>query len=53
MSGSLGAWIAASRLTLTDETRNGSVWFFHNDYHQAHNGVGATLAFRVYDVSPA
>jgi len=51
MSGSLGDWIAASRLTLTEETREGSAWFFHRDEHRASNGVNVTLPFRVYEVS--
>lgn len=51
MSGSLDGWIAASRLTLTSETREGSAWFFHHDHARAHNGVTVSVPFRVYDVS--
>lgn len=51
MSGSLGDWIAATRLTLTDETREGSCWFFHHDHARAHNGVTVTIPFRIYDVT--
>ena len=51
MSGSLFGSVGVETLTLTDETRDGSVWFFHHDYHSAHNGVDATVSFRVYDCS--
>jgi hypothetical protein len=51
-SGSLDPRIDQDRLTLSDETRNGSAWFFHHDHMQAHNGVTVSIPFRVYDVAP-
>lgn len=51
-SGSLDPVIQAYRLTLSDETRAGSCWFFHHDYHAASNGVTVAIPFRIYDVAP-
>lgn len=53
MSGSLFPGIPASTLTLTDETAEGSVWFFHHDYATASNGVTAAVPFRVFTCSMA
>lgn len=52
-SGSLFTGVDVSTLELTDETRDGSVWFFHHGFRMAHNGVGAAVAFRVYRCSVA
>lgn len=49
MSGSLYTGVKPETLTLTDETREGSVWFFHHDRHFAHNGVDAVVTFRLYE----
>jgi hypothetical protein len=51
-SGSLDPAIPKDKLTLTDETQEGRVWFFHHDQWQAHNGVNATVTFRVYNYNP-
>jgi len=40
--------IPIETLTLTGETREGAVWFFHHDWHTAHNGVYTTMRFAVY-----
>ncbi len=50
-SGSLYPSVGASTLTRTDERREGLVWFFHHDWHEAHNGVSVTVPFRVYRCS--
>lgn len=51
MSGSLFGPVKPETLVLTDEKRNGDVWFFHHDFHEAHNGVGAVMPFRVFTCS--
>lgn len=51
MSGSLFGGVKPDTLTLTDETRDGEVWFFHHDFHTAHNGVDTVTAFRVFTCS--
>jgi hypothetical protein len=48
MSGGLFPGVKPETLALTDSKREGSVWFFHHDLWIAHNGVGATLEFRVF-----
>jgi hypothetical protein len=48
MSGSLHTSTPRSTLVATDEVRDGSVWFFHHDYHTAHNGVDTLAAFPVW-----
>lgn len=47
-SGALLRSTPLSTLTLTDETRDGLVWFFHHDYPQAHHGVDTHVPCRVY-----
>lgn len=47
-SGSLDSAIPKTRIHATDEIKDGSVWFFHHDHAQAHNGVYTTMPFRVY-----
>lgn len=47
-SGSLFHGIPFDRFTDTGERRDGRVWFFHHDYHQAHSGVDTTTSFRVW-----
>lgn len=51
MSGSLHPCVPTNTLTRTDETRDGSVWFFHHDQRIAHNGVDVMATFRVYTCS--
>lgn len=51
MSGGLYTTVPKETLTLTDEKRDGSVWFFHHDHHTAHNGVDVMIPFRVYACS--
>lgn len=48
MSGSLNHGCMSDTLTLTEEKRDGAVWFFHHGWAQAHNGVSTTIPFRVY-----
>jgi len=50
-SGGLHPGIATDTLTLTGNTREGSVWFFHHDFTTAHNGVYTTMPFAVYTCS--
>jgi hypothetical protein len=50
-SGGLNPSIPLGELTLTDERRLGSCWFFHHDWAEADNSVGVELPFRVYDVA--
>lgn len=51
MSGSLYSGVKLDTLTLTDETRTGSVWFFHHDMAGQDRGVGARMTFRVFECS--
>ena len=51
MSGSLYTGVHGRTLTLTDEQREGSVWFFHHNQHVAHNGVDVMIPFRVFTCS--
>ena len=48
MSGSLFRSIPGHSLTLTDQTRPGGVWFFHENQPRANNGVRFNILFRVY-----
>lgn len=50
-SGGLFIGVPHRTLTLTDETKDGSVWFFHHDHRCADNGVHTTIPFRVYECS--
>jgi hypothetical protein len=50
-SGGLYPGVYTDTLTLTGETREGSVWFFHHNYATAHNGVETTMPFAVYRCS--
>lgn len=52
-SGSLLRPMKRSTLVLTEETRSGSVWFFHHDFPGAGQGVDTTIPFRVYTSSEA
>lgn len=47
-SGALDPAIPIGRLQDTGESRHGSVWFFHRDWHCAHNAVQAEIPCRVY-----
>lgn len=51
MSGGLHPGVPPETLTLTDEKKDGSVWFFHHDWWTADNGVYTTMPFRVYTCS--
>lgn len=53
MSGGLYRGVPASTLSLTAESRDGWVWFFHHDWTRAHNGVDVMVPFRVYECSLA
>lgn len=48
MSGGLEPPIPHDTLRRTEETRDGAVWFFHDDWHKAHNAVNVLIPFRVY-----
>jgi len=50
-SGGLESGIPLSRFALTDDRRDGDFWFFHHDWHTAHNGVHFTLPCRVWSCS--
>ncbi len=50
-SGGLDNAVPLDTLTLTGETRDESVWFFHHDRWQAHNGVHTTIPVRVFTCS--
>lgn len=50
-SGALDPCVKREALTLTDETQDGSVWFFHHDYRTAGGGVTALIPCRVYESS--
>lgn len=51
MSGGLRPPVKPATLTPTDQKREGSVWFFHHDHWLAHNGIEATIEFRVFTCS--
>jgi flavin-dependent dehydrogenase len=50
-NGSLYLPVPKESLTLTDETCDGQVWFFHHNYTDAGNGVNTAISFRVYRCS--
>lgn len=47
-SGSLDRAIPKGQLVDAGEQRQGSVWFFHHNETRAHNGVRASMPFRVF-----
>lgn len=47
-SGSLNAGVKISDLLQTDEKKDGLVWFFHDNWATANNGVSYPMAFRVF-----
>jgi len=50
-SGSLFSSLPLKTLTLTDDHKNGHFWFFHHDWHEAHNGVQFQIPCRVWQCS--
>jgi hypothetical protein len=48
-SGTLFSGIPGKSLTLTNEKRNGDVWFFHHGFAGADCGVNAVVEFRVFE----
>lgn len=48
-SGGLDPGFPGERLTLTDETAPGQVWFFHHDFPGAHRGVYFMMPERVWN----
>lgn len=42
-SGGLYPAVPMTTLTRSEATREGWAWFFHHDYHTAHNGVHARI----------
>jgi hypothetical protein len=49
-SGGLTEIISYEKIKLTKKTKTGLVWFFNNDWHEAHNGVHFEIEFRVYEM---
>ncbi|HEU0196153.1 MAG TPA: hypothetical protein VFQ88_02925 [Nevskiaceae bacterium] len=49
-SGSLGQALPVTNIAATNETRDGTVWFFHHNYPCAGGGVHASARFRVFKV---
>lgn len=47
-SGQLFRSVKVDTLTLTEESKEGAVWFFHHDYAMAHHGVDTNIPCRVY-----
>jgi hypothetical protein len=47
-SGGLGPAVPAYSMQLTGATREGLVWFFHQDFHTAHNGIETTIPCAVW-----
>lgn len=50
-SGSLFVSMPGSTLTASDEWRDGHVWIFHHDHHQADNSKTTQIPFRVWRCS--
>ena len=48
MSGSLFTPVPQTTLSRTDDTVDGTVWFFHHDVPRPHNGVRARIAFPLF-----
>lgn len=48
MSGALNSGVDKSALELTPGHKNGSVWFFHHDYHTGGGGVDFQVSLRVW-----
>lgn len=51
MSGSLHDGVHPDTLTDTGKLRLAPVWFFHHDWHRAHNAVHALVPVRVWSCS--
>lgn len=49
-SGGLDTGIKKADLKLTDELKQGAIWFFRNDYARAGNGITFKVDFRVYEM---
>jgi hypothetical protein len=47
-SGSLYMSVPHETLTLTEDTRETRAWFFHHDYHTAHNGIDVPVTMRLW-----
>lgn len=52
-SGSLYQSIPVEALTIKEETRMGSCWFFHHNHHTAHNGCYVSIPCRVWTTEVA
>lgn len=50
-SGGLTPSIDKKYLTPTEETKEGNVWFFKDDWYKAHNGITYSVPFRVFVLS--
>lgn len=48
MSGSLNPTVKREALVDTGKHLLGSAWFFHHDWHTAHNGVTVQVPLRVF-----
>ena len=51
-SGGLNSGAKRDDFILTDETKYGDIWFFHNNHIKAHNSVHYQMAFRVFELKP-
>lgn len=49
-SGGLDSGVKPSDIRPTNETKEGNIWFFSENYQKAHNGVHFNIPFRVYEL---
>ncbi len=49
-SGSLDSGVKLTDIRLTQEVKDGEIWFFERDWHKADNAVYYSIPFRVYEL---
>ena len=49
-SGGLNTGYLENEIKATDKRKEGKIWFFHHNYHTGHNGVEASMYFRIFEV---
>lgn len=49
-SGGLDSGVSKKDIILTQETKEGKIWFFKDDHHTAHNGIYFNIPFRVFQL---
>lgn len=49
-SGGLNPGVRSKDILRTNSTKTGTIWFFKNDNHLAHNGANFEIPFRVYEL---